>query len=116
VRRGKRNWIVGRKGPLIMNACIGLTHQMTLLCRAVGMAYASGLRSNWNEVATAETRKQTLKKSFCHIEVIDGGLADVDADVTNPFLVQGGKGSSKVVPKKVLKYGERDSSHQNEVC
>jgi hypothetical protein len=111
VRRGKRNWMVGRKGPLITNTCIGLTHQMTLLHRAVGMAYASGLQYDWNEVATAETRKQT--SLFCHIEVIDGGLADADADATNPFLVQGGKGSLKVVPKK---YGERDSSHQNEVC
>jgi hypothetical protein len=89
---------------------------MTLLHRAVGMAYASGLQSNWDEVATAETQKQTSKKSFCHIEVIDGGLADANADATNPFLVQGGKGSSKVVPKKVLKYGKRDSSRQNEVC
>jgi hypothetical protein len=82
--------------------------------RAVGMAYAS----DWNEVAIVGTQKQTLKKSSCHIEVIDGGLADVDADATNPFVVQpeGGKGSSKVVPKMVLKYGERDSSRQNEVC
>ena len=40
-----------------------------------------------------------MKKSSCHIEVIDGGLANTDADATNPFVVQGGKGSSKAVPK-----------------
>lgn len=111
---GKKKPDGGKKCLLITHDYyIGLTHQMT--CRAVGMAYASGLQSNWNEVAIVGTQKQTLKKSSCHIEVIDGGLADADADATNPFVVQGGKGSSKAVPKMVLKY-ERDSSHQNEVC
>jgi hypothetical protein len=109
VRRGKRNWMVGRKGPLITNTCIGLTHQMTLLRRAVGITYASGLQSNWNEVATAETRKQTLKKSFCHIEVIDGGLADADADVTNPLKLCQKRSSNMVKGIPHVKTGSVDN-------
>ena len=79
--------------------------------------YTSGLLPDWNKAVTAKPPPKTQSSKRSHLEEVEGGLADSDADAINPFSSRDASdlqkprtaSNSKVVALK------RDVSCRNEV-
>jgi len=77
--------------------------------------YASGLLPDWNKAVTVKAAPKNLKRS--RLEVVEGGLADSDADAINPFSSQDASNAQKLRTAsegKVVTL-KRDVSRRNEV-